>query len=144
MISSELRATVSSGLTRPPTSTGIFPSPLKSKSRVAVLDGSQLGAINIAATARMIHGRKLFMPLPSVVVVKSRRDENQIGQGDRRRQSRTPGKAQRSSGCALPARSSRNRLAESRPDKMSPRDNEADDSYKSKRRGSPSARDQSE
>src|SRR5437588_2918789 len=118
MIKSELRATVSSGLTRPPTSTGIFPKPLKSKSFAAVLGGTQLGKINAAATARMIHGRKRFMPLPPVVVAKIRRDESQIARGDRRRQSRTPRKAQQSLGCAPPAKSLRNRLAETRTDKM--------------------------
>src|SRR5436190_5099918 len=112
MIKSELRATVSSGLTRPPTSTGIFPKPLKSKSFAAVLGGTQLGKIKAAATGRMIHGKKRFMPLPSVVVAKIRRDESQIAPADLRRRSRTLRKAQRRSGCAPPAESSPNHLAE--------------------------------
>src|SRR6516225_9661705 len=63
MIRSELRATVSSGLTLPPTSTGISPNLLKSKSSFAVLGRNQLGAINTAAKARMIQGKKHFMRL---------------------------------------------------------------------------------
>ena len=94
MIKSELRATVSSGLIRPPTSTGISPNLLKSKSSFAVFGGNQLAAMQAAATAKMIHGRKRFMRLPSAVVVKILRDENQIAQADRQRQSHTPRKAQ--------------------------------------------------
>ena len=94
MIKSELRATVSSGLTRPPTSTGISPNLLKSKSSFAVFGGIQLAAIDAAAIARMIHGKKRFMRLPSGVVAKIPRDGNQIAQADRRRQSHMPRKAQ--------------------------------------------------
>src|SRR5947208_16899904 len=87
MIKSELRATVSSGLTRPPTSTGIFPNVVRSKSSFAVLGGSQLRAIEPAASAKIIQGKDRFMRLRSFVVAKIRRDENQIAPADRRRQS---------------------------------------------------------
>src|SRR5437762_12182573 len=143
MIKSELRATVSSGLTRPPTSTGIFPNVIRSKSSLAVLGGSQLRAIEPAAIAKIIQGKDRFIRLRSFVVAKIRRDENQIAPADRRRQSRTPRKAQRNSGYARPAKLSRNRLVETLPDKTFRRDNGVDDSCKSKRRGSRSVPDQS-
>src|SRR4029077_6418700 len=143
MIKSEFRATVSSGLIRPPTSTGISPNLLKSKSSFGVFGGNQLTAMQAAATAKMIQGRKRFMRLPSGVVAKILRDENQIAQADRQRQSHTPRKAQRSSGCAPPAKSLPNRLSEIRPDKMFRRDSATDDSCKSRRRGSRTARDRS-
>src|SRR5262245_11219922 len=143
MIKSELRATVSSGFIRPPTSTGIWPKLLKSKSSFAVFGGNQLAAMQAAATPKMIHGRKRFMRLPSAVVGKTLRDEIQIALADRQRQSHTPHTAQRSSGYAPLAKSLPNRLSEIRPDKMFRRDSAADDSCKSRRRGSPNARDRS-
>ena len=61
MIKSELRPTVSSGLMRPPTSTGIWPNFVKSKSFFAVLGAIQFVAIDTTATAKMIKGTKRFM-----------------------------------------------------------------------------------
>src|SRR5438045_9421963 len=84
MIKSELRPTVSSGLTRPPTSTGILPNFAKSNSSCAGFVGNQLAAIDPVARTKMIQGKKRFMRLRSVVVVKTRPDENQIAQGDQR------------------------------------------------------------
>src|SRR4030095_6373136 len=103
MIKSELRATVSSGFIRPPTSTGISPNLLKSKSSLCVFGGNQLGTMNAAATPKRIPGRKRFMRLPSGVA-KILRDETQIAAADRQRQSHTPHKAQGSSGYAPPAK----------------------------------------
>ena len=84
MIKSELRPTVSSGLTRPPTSTGILPNFAKSNSSFAGFVGNQLAAIDPAATTKMIQGKKRFMRLRSVFVVKIPPNENQIAQGDQR------------------------------------------------------------
>src|SRR5438045_5941500 len=140
MIKSELRATVSSGLIRPPTSTAILPNLLKSKSSFAVCGGNQLAAMQAAATAKMIHGRKRFKRLLSDVVGKILRDESQIAQADEQRQSHTPRNAQCSSGCAPPAKSLPNHLSETQPDKMFRRDNAADGSCKSRRRGSRNVR----
>src|ERR1051326_7587935 len=84
MIKSELRATVSSGLTRPPTSTGMLPNFAKSNSSFGVFGGNQLAPIDTAATTKMIHGKKRFMRLLSVADAKIRRDENQIAQEDPR------------------------------------------------------------
>src|SRR5947208_16083445 len=118
MVESQFRAAVASGLIRPPPSTELSPNLLKSKSLFAVFGGNQLAAMQAAATAKMIHGRKRFMRVPSAVVVKILRDENQIAQADRQRQSHKPRKAQSSPGCAPPAIALPNRLSDIRPDKM--------------------------
>src|SRR5581483_5766335 len=139
MIRSELRATVSSGFRRPPTSTGILPNFVRSRSPFAVLGGNQLTAIHAAATTKMTHGKKRFMRWRSFVAVQTRRDENQIAQAILPRRSRTQHRARGSSGCAPLAKSSRNRLFESPLDRTFHLDNATDDSYKLTRPDSPNA-----
>src|SRR5580692_10854097 len=100
MMSSELRATVSSGLTRPPTSTGNFPNFTRSTSSFATLGGIQFPPIQPAITIRTIHGTKRFIPPLRSVFWQSRPNEFQIEQAIPRQRSRTRRREQRNSDCA--------------------------------------------
>src|SRR5436853_631443 len=128
MINNELRATVSSGFTRPPTKTGIFPNLERSTSSFATLGGIQLPAIQNATTAKMIQGMNRFMSRPFSVYARNRPDGIQIARVSLPRRSRRRHKARESSDCARPEEWSRDRPVEIRPDKKFRRDSEAGDS----------------
>src|SRR6266542_5862021 len=126
MMRSELRATVSSGLTRPPTSTGIFPNFARSTFSLVFFGGRKLAAIQSKAKPKTIAGMKRFMRAQFFSAVKNQRDDSRTERAIRRRQSRTLHKARRSSDCALLAESTLSRPAEIQPDKMSRPGNAAD------------------
>src|SRR5262249_29207022 len=123
MIRSELRATVSSGLTRPPTRTGSFPNFARSTSFFATFGGIQFPPIQPAITSKMIQGVNRFMPSRPSVFSRSRRDEFRIGQANRRRRSRTRHRARESLDCERLEESLRDHPAEIPPDKTFRRDN---------------------
>src|SRR5689334_15292371 len=143
MIKRELRATVSSGLARPPTNTGSFPNFAKLKSFRAILGGIQFPAIHAAITNKTIKGMNRFTLSRSFSGGQNRPSENQIATANRRRRSRTRHKARESWDCGPPEELSRDRPVEIRLGKKFLRGNGAGDSCKSKHRGSRSAPDQS-
>src|SRR4029450_90084 len=135
MIRSELRATVSSGFTRPPTCTGIFPNRTKSTSPLGGLDGNKLEATQSMPKETGSMGKNRFMQLPlPAAAAQNRRGDNRIEESTPEPRSRTPDKVRERSDCGRLGELSPNRPFETQLDKTCRRDNAADDSCKRVRR----------
>src|ERR1041385_2635339 len=86
MMRSELRATVSIGLMRPPTSTGIFPKVMRSAPSRWIFGGAKLATTQPTARTKASHGRKRFMREQRAAGGRTRAGDNQIAPANRRRQ----------------------------------------------------------
>src|SRR4029453_18658058 len=128
---SELRATVSTGFTRPPTCTGIFPNRTKSTSSLGGLGGNKLAATQSTPKETASTGKNVFkrFPFPAAAAQK-RRGDNRIEESTPPPRPRTPYMARKRSDCGRLGELSPNRLFETQLGKTYRRHRAADDSFK--------------
>src|SRR4029453_14621337 len=116
---SELRATVSTGFTRPPTCTGIFPNRTKSSSSLGGLGGNKLAATQSTPKKNQNTEKNLFKQFPSPAAgVQNRRGDNRIEKSTPPPRSRTPYMARKRSDCGQLGELSPNRLFKTQFGKM--------------------------